>query len=525
MKKRFVSVLLAVCLMMAMLVQFAPMALAEDSPDEPDAPESPVEVSDFDEFYEAVIFSEEGDTIIITGVIEVPPGRGITGMGKALTVQRGNPTAFILFVYDEVNISMMQDFILDGAGVESSFSFVIASHNVDFTDIQFTNCNSISSGGAISIDGGTAVSFQDCVFDNNIALQGGHINISGGTTTVFTDCIFKDGQAQYKGGAMVASGNCTIIGSTFTGNHAGIVGGAICASGDLTINTTKFIGNSADEGGADIAHDEWGMFILSDNFETLTSIYAEDGFVPLGWIYDYRETPMIFSGIVEFPQYNLLKMKFQESATMPEEPDEPINPPSGNGGNTVYFPPVYTPESTPDPIPAEEPLTEPALVCGEAVLDPSRSDYLAGFADGASGRNMSVTRAQAVTVIFRLLTPESLQKVYSEAGVFLDVAADDWHSVFINTLQNAGIVAGCGNGLFKPDKNLTWGEMVTLFTRFTDAKPDEAVPLEHWSADAVSVAASLGWLDYHSGFNPDAEVTAEEFVDFASAVFDWATTP
>jgi hypothetical protein len=32
-------------------------------------------------------------------------------------------------------------------------------------------------------------------------------------------------------------------------------------------------------------------------------------------------------------------------------------------------------------------------------------------------------------------------------------------------------------------------------------------------------------MEYHSGFNPDAEVTIEEFTDFASGVLSWATTP
>jgi hypothetical protein len=167
----------------------------------------------------------------------------------------------------------------------------------------------------------------------------------------------------------------------------------------------------------------------------------------------------------------------------------------------------------------------PALLAVKLFLTLQGLDYLVGFADGASGRNMPLTRAKAVQAIFRLLTPDSLKKVYSESGVFVDVSADDWHSALVNTLQKSGVVAGCGNGLFKPERNLTWGEMVTLFTRFTNAKPDKPLPLQHWSADAVSVAASLGWMEYHSGFNPDAEVTIEEFTDFASGVLSWATTP
>lgn len=539
MKKRITSVFLALCLIVALAAQIAPTwALAEDSHDEPTAGESPVMVSNYEELMDAVLAAEESDTIIVTGVIEIDPETTVNDMGKSLTLRRDNPTAAFVFSFsgDAVQ-SEISGFTFDGAEIESSMAYISLWHGASFQGTSFVNCISTSQGGAVDIGNTGASSFTNCRFDSNIAVQGSHINISGATVSI-TDCTFSNGEAQQRGGAIASTSPLTISGSTFTGNHAGILGGAIFAYDVLSIETSKFIGNIADiEGGADIAADGTGLFQMKDNLETLTSIYAPDGLVPLGWVYDYTERPMILRGTVYLPQYVQLKMKFQSETpsvdpdpvdptpTEPEEPGEPDpgetpspepTQPSYNGGNDDGYV---------DPKPMAKQPTQPRLACGEAVLDPSRADYLTGFADGASGRNIPLTRAKAVQAIFRLLTPDSLKKVYSESGVFVDVSADDWHSAFINTLQKSGMVAGCGSGLFQPERNLTWGEMITLFTRFTDAKPDEPISLQHWSADAVSVAASLGWMEYQSGFNPDAEVTIQEFTDFASGVLAWATTP
>ncbi len=548
MKKRITSVFLALCLIVALAAQIAPTwALAEDAPDESMAGESPVSVSNYEELLEAVQAADEGDTIIITGIVEIAPETTFSDMGKNLTLHRDNPTAAFVFSFsgDAVQ-SEISGFTFDGAEIESSLAYISLWHGVSFQGTSFVNCKSTIQGGAIDIGNTGVSSFTDCRFDNNTAVQGSHINIGGATVSI-TDCTFSNGEAQNRGGAIVSTSPLTISGSTFTGNHAGILGGAIFATNTLSIEATKFIGNSADiEGGADIAADGTGLFEMKDNLETLTSIYAPDGLVPLGWVYDYAERPMTFRTEVYLPPYVQLKMKFQNDTPPvdpePEEPEEPADPeepgdsdpgetpspdpeeptqpsePSGGNDGGGHEAPVVI--STPKP---EQPI-EPRLACGEAVLDPSRADYLTGFADGAMGRNMPLTRAKAVQAIFRLLTPDSLKKVYSESGVFIDVSDDEWYSAFINTLQKSGVVAGCGNGLFMPEKNLTWGEMITLFTRFTDAKPDEPIPLQHWSADAVSVAASLGWMEYHSGFNPDAEVTIQEFTDFASGVLSWTTT-
>ena len=99
--KKITSVFLALCLIVALAAQIAPTwALAEDAPDdEPIAGESPVEVSNYEELVEAILDAEEGDSIIVTGVIEIAPYTTFNDMGKNLTLRRDNPTAALSFLF------------------------------------------------------------------------------------------------------------------------------------------------------------------------------------------------------------------------------------------------------------------------------------------------------------------------------------------------------------------------------------------------------------------------------------------
>ena len=189
----------------------------------------------------------------------------------------------------------------------------------------------------------------------------------------------------------------------------------------------------------------------------------------------------------------------------------------------VYIPQNIYIEPTQETI-AEPDIEEvpPRLVLGQAVIDPTRLNYLVGFSDSLSGQNVPLRHSQAVMIIFRLLTDESLAQVYSETGTFLDVSRDDWAYVFISTLQNAGVIVGVGGDLFLPERSLTRAEMVTLFARFVEPQGYPAIQLEHWSAGAIQTAVALGWLQFSGDFDPEAEVSVQEFIDFALSVLDWA---
>lgn len=530
MKTRITAIILTLCLMVSVTAYFAPVARAED---EPPVEGQTFQAADYDEFLTAYIKANDGDTIVINGAVTIQAGTYFGGANKSVTMLRGNETAQFVFDHSDVASSTeIAGFVFDGADIAASMPYIAISHNVAFQSCHFINCSGSANGGAVNAANGD-ISFTDCQFEDNSGYFGGHLFISGTANVSIQGCNLVGGCAQWNGGAINNLAVCSITSSTINGNAADGSGGGIASTGQLTLTESKVYGNTAVEGGADVASGIWGTLTLNDSLETLTSIFDDTGLEPAGWVYDYPSAPITTPVIIEqmdAPQFIPLKMAFEVDDPEPEivyveVPVEvekivyvevPVYVSDSSSGTTS------TPTPKPEPTKEPEPTKAPVLTCGEAAIDASRRDYLSGYADSHAGQETPLKRAQAAQVIYRLLTDESISQIPDDSNIFSDVPPDHWAHTFIQTLRNAGAVAGCGNGQFQPDRALTQGEMIAMFTRFTEPRTDQAVQLDHWSADAVQTAASLGWIDYGDDFDPNVEVSVQEFIDFALTMLEWA---
>ncbi len=122
------------------------------------------------------------------------------------------------------------------------------------------SCNSrIVAGGAVRILGAASVDFDGCTFDGNLtnSASGGAISIEENSVVTFNNTVFTCNTAivnvQDDGGAMhiIEGSNVTITGCNFTGNEAQDKGGAIHVAGasaslvTLNISDTEFHNNEA----------------------------------------------------------------------------------------------------------------------------------------------------------------------------------------------------------------------------------------------------------------------------------------
>ena len=75
------------------------------------------------------------------------------------------------------------------------------------------------------------------------------------------------------------------------------------------------------------------------------------------------------------------------------------------------------------------------------------------------------------------------------------------------------IVEGVGNGKFAPNQPITRAEFVTICARFTQVSASGEtftdVPASHWAFDAISTAASFGWVNGvgNGQFAPNQHIT------------------
>ncbi len=237
--------------------------------------------------FEAFAAANSGDTIILkedthTGGIVVPAGLSITLRtdGKDRTIHHAGPeVVFTVPATSTLTLRGTADakLIFDGGSnenvVQTSPFLSVTQGMVNAEYCVFRNNHvrkTIAGGGAVNVNGGSKVTFQNCEFTNNVGRTGGAVYVVGpnisGTSVTATDCKFNENDALI-GGAMYISGNvysdyvslkdCVVERNTATTDglydcKTVPVGGAFYTITDaiLSLSNTQVKENSAALGGA-----------------------------------------------------------------------------------------------------------------------------------------------------------------------------------------------------------------------------------------------------------------------------------
>ncbi|MBR7081317.1 MAG: S-layer homology domain-containing protein [Oscillospiraceae bacterium] len=150
--------------------------------------------------------------------------------------------------------------------------------------------------------------------------------------------------------------------------------------------------------------------------------------------------------------------------------------------------------------------------------------YIIGYPDGEVKPEGMITRAETVTIFFRMLTDESRDAIWSTSNSFTDVKASDWFNNAISTMENGGIIKGYPNGSFRPNDSITRAEFAAMAIRFfKDAKVGPSKfsdTIGHWAEEAISKAQTEGLVaGYPDGtFHPDQPITRAEAMTIVNRV-------
>ena len=174
----------------------------------------------------------------------------------------------------------------------------------------------------------------------------------------------------------------------------------------------------------------------------------------------------------------------------------------------------YIPTPTPAPQPAK-----PALNTADHYA------YLMGYPDGTVRPGGSITRAEATTIFFRLLTEESRSQFWATENRYSDVSAGQWYNNAVSTMTRAGIVNGYPDGTFRPNAPITRAEMAKIIALFAKLEPSaERFPdtAGHWAEPYIRLAAGSGWIEGYpdSTFRPDRAITRAETVTMIDRVLE-----
>lgn len=488
--KRVLSVFLALAVLLCLSVT----ALAAEGED---SQLSAYTVRTLDELKAALAAAADGDSIAIADCIMISDET--VSSDKAVKIVRSNGFTGDMFgLGNQGGLSgltiedMTADFVntvtvaidTENAVIERcSFSgssanlvmFIVACGNAEITDCTFQTNGCL----ALSIPGpSAAVIVRNCTI---------------------TDFTLPDGES-----VIANNGNLTLEQSKVYGNTSGIMN-----NGTLAVRASEIYGN----GNSDITNR--GQLNLAESSGDRLLYNAATGeqlSLPLS---EYADTATLL-----FLTEQEAADRFKPApAPAPEPTPEPTPTPDNEDDDT---PPVSRPSRPSRPTVSKPKPTAPApaLVCGNAVLDTSRSVVLQGYGDGLLHLEDSLTRAQMATILYRLLDKKSIAEYEAAEAAFTDVSADMWCSRYISTIAKAGIVAGVGNGCFYPNDKLTWAQILTVLSRFTEPK---ACALQHiqydgWAVEAVQTAVALGWIEDSADFAPNAIISRGEFMQLVNGV-------
>ncbi len=155
---------------------------------------------------------------------------------------------------------------------------------------------------------------------------------------------------------------------------------------------------------------------------------------------------------------------------------------------------------------AEAPLPFPDVAEGDWFYDAVRYAYenslMDGVGDNLFAPNSETTRAQLVTILYRL---EGEPEVSGTSG-FTDVAADTWYTDAVAWAAANGIVNGVSETEFAPGKDITREQLATILFRYAEAKgydvsaradlsayPD-ADQIQSYAAESVAWAVAEGLI-------------------------------
>lgn len=113
--------------------------------------------------------------------------------------------------------------------------------------------------------------------------------------------------------------------------------------------------------------------------------------------------------------------------------------------------------------------------------------YLEGYGDGVFGPSNSMTRAELATALVRIAEKLGMAEGDETVG-FTDVSEDKWYASYVEKAAQLGLVTGYEDGTFRPENTVTRAEAVTMINRMLDRDPETAQALKEMDCPFSDVA-------------------------------------
>ena len=143
--------------------------------------------------------------------------------------------------------------------------------------------------------------------------------------------------------------------------------------------------------------------------------------------------------------------------------------------------------------------------------------YVEGYPDGGFRPDAEITRAEVAAIFARLMV-EKMRVGETYHSIYTDVHVGDWYYNYIGYLTRYNILNGYPDGSFKPDNPITRAEfskVASMFDKIAGGGSNFSdVPASHWAKRFIDSAYNKGWIKgYPDGsFRPERNLTRAETV-------------
>ncbi len=164
---------------------------------------------------------------------------------------------------------------------------------------------------------------------------------------------------------------------------------------------------------------------------------------------------------------------------------------------------------------AEEPIDIANHWAQDYILTLVNTEIMEVYPDGQFRPEETISRGEFTAALAKAmnLTPGA-ENNFSDLSTYPE-------QKYINALAEKNIINGYPDGTFKPKKNITRAEIVTVLLKglgikgdeetidFTDYEPFSDIPREHWAINNIKIAEKLGIVDNNeeNKFYPDSPST------------------
>ena len=154
--------------------------------------------------------------------------------------------------------------------------------------------------------------------------------------------------------------------------------------------------------------------------------------------------------------------------------------------------------------------------------------YVSGYPDGTFKPDQSITREEALSLIYQLVINEDKDEIHMAESPFYDLDVHSWSAKAVLYFYNKALIQGYTDGTFKPGHSMTRAEFICIMAHFIPKDVYGGLDFTftdlqgHWARVLIEKAAAAGWvMGYTDGtFRPDQPLTRAEVITIMNRVLD-----